>query len=423
MSSLGDPHLKYPVVHVAGTSGKGSVCTFVAGICSAAGLKTGSHLTPYLQSPLEKLIVDDELAAMEEFVGLVDWFKSREASRSAGGWASEASYGAMWVALTCEYFRRRRVDIAIMEAGAGGLYDLTNVVEPLIAAVTSVGMDHVLSLGPTLADIARHKAGVFKAGIPAVAVDRGDDTLPMLKLRAEAVGAPFRAIRRERDYWSEALAGSRERLSYVGPNLEIMGAELGLVGPHQVDNAALAVAIADSLVDAGYPITQQSVEVGLAGARLPGRWEIVSDSPRIVLDGAHNTDKAMALAALLRTQNRRPLTLVMGMLGYKAVRGIVEALGPLADSVVATEPTVYMKAALSAPELAQMIESIGVEVSVRPDPVEALDLAVNSSGCDGLVCVTGSLYLVGQARERWYSQSAIALERTPYPNGGGATSD
>ena len=416
LRELGDPHRAYPVVHVAGTSGKGSVCTFVAGICRASGLETGSHLTPYLQTPLEKLVVNDRLADRGEFVELVDWFKGRHRWLRANGWRSEPRYGSTWVALTFEYFRRQNVDIAVIEAGAGGRYDLTNVVEPVVAAVTSVGLDHVLSLGPTLHDIAIHKAGVFKQGAPAIAIDTGDESFDDLKSCAVEAGAVFQSIRRGGDYWPDGATGTFSRLAYRGRNFEIGSADLGLAGAHQIENAAVACAIADALVDAGYPITQKSVEDGLTGARLPGRWEVVSDSPNIILDGAHNPDKAAALASALKTKKRgRRLALVVGVLGYKAVDGIVSELASVADFVVATEPTVYMKAPLAAADLGRIALSTGVEVAVLSDSSEALDAAVGWAGPDGIVCVTGSLYLVGQVRERWYPSSAINAQRTAFP--------
>ena len=416
LRELGDPHLAYPVVHVAGTSGKGSVCTFVAGVCRASGLKTGSHLTPYLQTPLEKLVVNDQLASREELVELVEWFERRRDSVRASGLVSEPRYGPTWVALTFEYFRRRNVDIAVIEAGAGGRYDLTNVVVPVVAAVTSVGLDHVLSLGPTVLDIARHKAGVFKQGAPAIAIDTGDDVLASLNRHAEEAGAVFQPIRPGVHFWPEAVTEGRDRLTYVGRNFSVRKAELGLLGAHQVENAAVACAIADAMADAGYPITQGSVEQGLAAARLPGRWETVSDSPNVVLDGAHNPDKAAALAAVLRERKRgRRLAVVVGVLGYKAAAEIVDELASAADLFLVTEPAVYRKASLSAVDLGRMARSTGVETLVRAKPLEALDAAVDWAGPDGMVCVTGSLYLVGQVRERWYLGREIDSQRTPYP--------
>ena len=416
LRELGDPHLAYPVVHVAGTSGKGSVCTFVAGICRASGLKTGSHLTPYLQTPLEKLVVNDQLASREELVELVEWFERRRDSARTPGLLSEPRYGPTWVALTFEYFRRRKVDIAVIEAGAGGRYDLTNVVVPVVAAVTSVGLDHVLSLGPTVLDIARHKAGVFKQGTPAIAIHTGDDVLASLKRHAGEAGAVFQPIRPGVDFWPEAVTGGRDRLTYLGRNFSVRKAELGLLGAHQVENAAVACAIADTMADAGYPITQGAVEQGLADARLQGRWETVSDSPNVVLDGAHNPDKAAALAAVLRAQGRgRRLAVVVGVLGYKAAAEIVDELASAADLFVATEPAVYRKASLPAVDLGRMARSTGVATLVRAKPLEALRAAVDWAGPDGMVCVTGSLYLVGQVRERWYPAREIDSQRTPYP--------
>ena len=416
LKDLGDPHLEYPVVHVAGTSGKGSVSTMVAAIVRSAGLRTGLHVTPYLQTPLEKLVVNDRLATPEEFWDLVEWFKSRIKGAAADGRTIEARYGSTWVALTFEYFRRAAVELAVIEAGAGGRYDLTNVVSPAVAAVTSVGLDHVLSLGPTIDDIADHKAGVFKKGVPAIAIDSGDRAFATLESRALSVGAIFRPVRPGIDYWPVSGDPRWPRLTYRGRNFEVTAAEIGLRGAHQVDNGAVACAIADVLVDEGYPISQTSVLAGLRRATLAGRLEILRGAPEIVLDGAHNPDKAAALASALEAlRDGRRLSLVLGVLGYKSANGIVAELAQVADFIVVTEPRVYMKAALPAEELGRIVKSVGVRFAVRPNSDDAFETAVEWAGPNGVVCVSGSLYLVGNLRERWYPSSAISLQSTQWP--------
>ena len=416
LKDLGDPHLEYQVVHVAGTSGKGSVSTMVAAIARFAGLRTGLHVTPYLQTPLEKLVVDDRLTTPEEFWDLVEWFKSRIRDAAADGRTVDARYGSTWVALTFEYFRRAAVELAVIEAGAGGRYDLTNVVRPTVAAVTSVGFDHVLSLGPTIDDIADHKAGVFKEGVPAIAIDSDDRAFATLESRALSVGAIFRPVRPGIDYWPAPGDGQWPRLTYKGRNFEVTAAEIGLRGAHQVDNGAVACAIADVLVEEGYPISHSSVLAGLKRAILPGRLEILEGAPEIVLDGAHNPDKAAALAsALVALREGRRLALVLGVLGYKSANGIVAELAPAADFIVATEPRVYMKAALPAEELGQIVKSTGVRFAVRPNSDDAFETAAEWAGPNGVVCVSGSLYLVGNIRERWYPSSAISLQSTQWP--------
>lgn len=416
--ALGDPQAFYPVVHIAGTSGKGSVCAFVASICGAAGLRTGWHLSPYLQSPLEKLGVGERLASPEEFCDLVEWIRSRNVVFQTSEPELQPRYGSAWIALTFEYFRRNAVDLAVVETGVGGRFDLTNVVRPVVAAVTSVGLDHLATLGPTLADVAYHKAGVFKPGVPAIAIDRNDAATARLLAHAANAGAGLRLLREGADFYGERMDGDWPSLHYHGHCLHVDGVQLGLQGIHQLHNAAVACAVAEVLADLGYPITSSAVATGLRRARLAGRFEVLGERPPVVLDGAHNPDKAAALAASLKEFRRgRRLALVLGVLGYKSVEDIVDWLTPLADFIVATEPTVYQKASLPAAELMTLLRARGLPAAFEPDPSRALDLARGWAGPDNLVCVTGSLYLVGQIRERWYSSDRIALEGTSWPTG------
>ena len=412
--ALGEPQRGYPIAHIAGTSGKGSVSAMVAAVSGAAGLRVGVHMTPYLQSPLEKLAVGERLATPEEFVELVAWIRSRLEALEGDDPDFAPRYGSAWVALTFEFFRRRQVDLTVLEAGVGGRFDLTNVVLPAVAAVTSIGKDHLTSLGPTVEDVAHHKGGVFKPGVPAVAIERPGVEYAILKRCALEAGAPLSPLREGVEFVGSG--GLEPSFSYRGVNLEVRDVPLGLKGAHQIQNAAVASAVCDSLAGSGFPLTDEALRAGLAGVRLPGRWEVVERAPEVILDGAHNPDKAAALrAALLERRRGRRLALVLGVLGYKAAGEIVAGIVPGVDLVVATEPHVYEKAPTPARELAALARRHGVKVAVRPDPLQALDAALDFAGRDGLVCVTGSLYLVGQVRNRWFPAEEIALQGTSWP--------
>lgn len=407
----GRPDRSYPVVHIAGTSGKGSVSTFVDAICREAGIASGLHTTPYLQTPLEKLISRGRMVTPREFQELVDWVLGLQDELVARDPDHEARYGSSWVALTLEYFRRVGVELAILEAGAGGRFDLTNAVEPLVTAVTSVGRDHEKTLGPTIRDIAWHKAGIFKASAPAIMLETRTDVLEVLLREAERVGARTRVLREDVDF-----SRDQDGLTFRGERIRFEACKPGMVGRHQLDNAAVAAAIADELMLAGFAITAGDVVRGLQRARMPGRLEKVADGPAVYLDGAHNRDKAVALAgSLAELLDGRRLVLVLGVLGYKSVPEVAAPLATLAGRVVVTEPVVHMKRALPAPELKAIVGRHCAAVESEPDPLTAVRIALAGADDDDLVCVAGSMYLVGNLRSMWYPTERIIEAGTSWP--------
>jgi dihydrofolate synthase/folylpolyglutamate synthase len=426
LAFLGDPQDAYPIVHVGGTSGKGSTATAIAAILDAAGYRTGLHTSPYLQAATEKIQVDRRLIGADAFADRVD-----EVLDAAEGWgrAEEVrlSYGEAWVALMALHFARERVEVAVVEVGAGGRFDLTNVVRPAVSVVTSVGLDHTVTLGPTIPEIAWHKAGIIKSGAPAVTAVL--DPVALTPLVAEAAlagttlervvpGETFDVVRAEpaRTVW-------RERRSEA--------AELPAPpGRFQATNAATAVAAVRLLTDRGFAVTDEAIARGLAVARLPGRVETMPtepEEPRVVLDGAHNPQKVGALAAdldllLPREPGGRRL-LVLGVVEAKAHAEIAAAIVPLVDAIVVTSPGVTGKPGLPAETLAASIRATGFAgpLEIESAPPDALARALGMATEPGdAVLVTGSLYLVGRARERWFPEREIVLQRTPWPGASGA---
>ena len=385
LTRLGNPQDAVRYVHVGGTSGKGSVAAKVAAGLTASGLVTGLHCTPYLQTVLEKFECDGLLARPAELVELVEWIRPHVDAFEAEEPGGSPTYGMVCVALTLEFFRRRGVDVAVMEVGAGGRFDLTNVVQPELAIVTSVGADHLKSLGGTLENVAWHKAGIFKRGAIAMTGSIPDVARATLRAEANAIGIPL---------------------------VEISGSSQDF----RETNSALAEAVLTGLADRGFPISDRSREV-VSRTGLAGRFERMPDHRAVYLDGAHNRDKAQALATLLEKRDLgKPTIGVVGLVGYRSALDVLAGLLPQIDHWVATEPQVHGKQALPVSEVA----SAGAELGRPPacqaaQPKTALEAAIDLAGPDGTVVCAGSVYLAGNLRALWYPTEAIERQGTMWP--------
>ncbi len=397
LAFLGNPHQQFPVVHVGGTSGKGSTATAIAAVLTAAGYRTGLHLSPYLQVATEKLQLNGRLIAPDTFADLVT-----EILAAADAWSLRSgerlSYGEAWFALLATYFAAERVDMAVIEVGAGGRFDLTNVVYPVVSVITSVGLDHMDTLGPTIREIAWHKAGIIKPGAPVVTPVHDPEALDPILSEARLTG-------------SEVI--------HVVPTDQAPSP--GMASAFQQANAATAVATIRALTRQGFAVPDPAIADGLASAHLPGRLETVQEAPRVILDGAHNAQKAAALAAALpavQTQ-QRPMILVLGVLESKDNQAILAPLLPHAAELILTRPRVYAKPGRDPQTLAAAARNAGFAGSmmVVDEPEEAIAVALERAAApaSATILVTGSLYLVGNVRARWYSDEEIVLQRTPWP--------
>lgn len=418
LPELGQPQKAYGAVHVAGTSGKGSVCTMVAEILRAAGVRTGLHVSPYLQVSTEKLWVDGRYASAEELAELVAWIRPHcEAIR--GPWTP--LHGMASVAVCLEHFRGRGVELAVMETGVGGRSDLTNVMQTRVALVTGVGWDHVKTLGPTLEDIAEHKAGIIKTGCRAVVFDGGKSPARAAAERqAAAVGAPLRVVR-PGQWRGELSPDGTVHLSFSGRYLRLHRVPLGLAGAFQAQNAALALCAVEELYPDGGPVDAEAARRGLSQARIPGRLERIpaarSGACPVLLDGAHNPDKLAAMLGavdgLLPAGAR--LHVVYGGLASRAPDAALCRLARRAQTFVVTEPRVYQKKARPTAEIAAVARDAAGSTVEQPDPARAVALALDAAGPGDLVLVTGSLYLCGEVRGLWYPPEQVVAEGTSWP--------
>ena len=428
LAHLGDPHLRYPVIHITGTSGKGSTSTAVARILHAAGLRVGLHTSPYLQSPTEKLQLDDRLVGPDRFGDLVATVLAAHERWMADGNVS-LTYGEIWVALVMVAFAEDAVDVGVIEVGAGGRFDLTNIVRPAVTTITSVGIDHVVTLGSTIAEIAWHKAGIIKPGAPVITAV--DDPVALTTIEREAVSAGV-SITRVREGIDWRLIGSgldgTEWEDLSGPGVATRYP--AVPGRYQAGNAAVALATARAFA-AGHAVRlpDDAIRTGLRAGRIPGRFEVITgdgEQPTVVLDGAHNPQKVGALVASVAdlAAANDGLVVVLGALEAKQIDEMVTTIAPVAGTIIATSPRVLAKAGADADALADVIIRSGFPGTViaEPDPTRALDRAVDLAGPAGMVLVTGSLYLIGNIRGRWYPDDEITLQQTPWPTRRGSSS-
>lgn len=373
---LGDPDRRMKIVLIAGTKGKGSTAAFLASILHAAGVRAGLFTSPHLQVFRERVRVDGAMLSDTEFeraIGRLRPIVTR--LRRAHPAAGDPTTFELTLALALREFAERGCTVAVVEVGLGGRLDATNALDPAVSVLTPVSYDHTAILGRSLAAIATEKAGILRAGRPAVIAAQRPAASAAIRRACRAVGADCPTMR--------ALDSH---------------ADVALSGAHQRENAALALSATHALATAGVAIPERAYADGLRRAVWPGRFERVRGRPAIVLDGAHNDASAVALARALRAERRgRPLVLVVGINTDKDARAVLRPLARIASAIVATRSS-NPRAAESADMARTAARVTRRRVEIAPDVATALATARERAGAAGLVCVTGSLALVGDAR-------------------------
>ncbi|HVL86794.1 MAG TPA: folylpolyglutamate synthase/dihydrofolate synthase family protein [Candidatus Thermoplasmatota archaeon] len=388
LSELGHPDRAYPIVHVGGTNGKGSVCAFLDATLRASGRRTGLYTSPHLVDFSERIQVDGAPIAPAVFAGRMEAIlPAFEAARSRVG---EVTYFELLTALALHHFREERVEAAVVEVGIGGRLDATNAIaRPAATVITNVTLEHTDVLGPDVPSIAREKAGILKPGVPLATAARGY-ALAVLADAARGVGAPVRhvdelALRPE----GGTLDGQRFTARWGGKRRLF---STRLLGDHQVENAGLAMLALEGARSA-LPVDGEALAAGLARARWPGRLDVCDRDPLTLLDGAHNPDAAARLGAFLDRYELSPAVLVLGILKDKDVDSVLERLVPRGSRLVAS--TAPGPRGLPAAELAARTRG-RIATDVVEDPRLALDQARRLARSDGgTVVATGSLYFVG----------------------------
>ena len=396
LEMLDFPDRRYPTIHVAGSKGKGSTSAALDSILRASGYRVGLYTTPHLHTFRERIQIDGAPISEAEFgllTGEIIPLNERVAKEHPD-WGEATAFEASTV-LAFLAFARAGVNAAVIEVGLGGRLDATNVITPVVSVITSISLDHVSILGNTLEEIATEKAGIIKPDRPVISADQPPEATTTLQRIADERGS--RLLLGGRDWHA---SGTTRDFDVTGPSGTIDHLSFGLAGQHQIENAGLAVTVARELVGRGFRIPDESLRAGLADVSWPGRFEIGRTDPVVVLDGAHNVDSARRLAETLSEEfPGRKVHLIVGIARDKDVPGMLAHLVPLAASVTATASR---SPRASDPEsLVDAINEINPLISAASvtNVSQALDHLVSSLGPDEVICVTGSLYVVAEARE------------------------
>jgi len=395
LASLGNPQESFPSVLIAGTKGKGSTAAILSSSLKAQGHRVGLYTSPHLSSFAERIRINSQPIPEQAFADLIEELKPKLHPHG------ETNFRTVFEILTAMaflYFQRQKADFAVLEVGLGGRLDSTNVVNPLVSVITSLSFDHTETLGNTLLKIAAEKAGIIKRGsLVANAPQRSSAQKVIERAVREHHGILFQ-VGREVRYERLPLVGNYERFHLEGSFGSLQGLRLPLFGEHQVVNAATAYAAVLGLRMQGIEVGDKAVRQGFAFVEWPGRFEVVSKRPYVVLDGAHNEESARRLVQTVKERfpGRRVIP-VIGISSNKNIPGILKALTPLAEAIIVTR---FDNPRAADPEaIANIVKSKGKPVSLTPNTREALDLAHSLAGKEDVILITGSLYLVGEMRD------------------------
>ncbi|MEW6002720.1 MAG: folylpolyglutamate synthase/dihydrofolate synthase family protein [Nitrospirota bacterium] len=412
MSAFGNPHESFTSIHIAGTNGKGSTSAIIANLLRTAGFKVGLFTSPHLVSFTERITVDGEEIKEEDVAGLTDEIRGKISNFSP-------TFFEVVTSMAFLYFKKKKIDVGVIEVGMGGRLDATNIIKPEVSVITSVSHDHREFLGNTLKEIANEKAGIIKEGIPVVTSHQEAEAMEIIEKRAKgknallfAFGRDFSSILKREDlsglyfdYYDFSHNSSRNLSRFTIPELY-----LPLLGEYQIQNASVGIKAVTVFLNKKSifpsPNEEKIVKLignGLATTRWPGRLEFIKKDPPILVDGAHNPAAASALSGVLKKifLNRfKRIIIVLGILGDKDIEGIMRPLLPLASEIIFTVPD-YERAASPA-RLSEVAASLGFLNVQRASTVrEAVKMAMEASVLtpDSLIVITGSFYTIGEAKE------------------------
>jgi len=409
LSLLGNPHRKIHTVHIAGTKGKGSTATMLAKMLESNGYNVGLYTSPHVVHLHERIMVNSEMIAASAMLGLLNRIYAPVEKMSK---SDPPTFFEIMTALAFMYFVDKEVDIGVIETGLGGRLDSTNVVEPEVVGITSLSIDHQQQLGDTIDSIAKEKAGIFKRGVPAITVQQEPTAMQVLKSHAAAVKAPLSVTGGDIDF-SHRFETSREhgphtRICLTTPTSKFEHLRVPLHGTHQAINCGLALAMLDKLKASGYEIDNEKAAKGLYGVSLSGRMEMICDDPRIMIDAAHNAASIRALIhAIGQNIPYDSMVVIFGCNSDKDVGGMLRELQYGADKVIFTRSN--SARAISPEDLAEMYTEIcGKMCQTAVSLGEALGLARSAVSREDLICITGSFYLIGQAKMRFQASQAIS---------------
>ncbi len=386
LKRLGNPEKSLRCIHVAGTNGKGTVCSFLASVLKAAGYKTGLYTSPYIVDFRERIRVDGEMISENDLNEVTETVKAEiEKLRNEDIIITE--FEAVTAAAFL-YYKNMGCDFVVLETGLGGRFDATNVIErPLASVIVSISLDHVNILGNTISDIAYEKCGIIKTGCPVVTNSaQPSDALKMIKEQSEMRNsslsvADVSAVR----VLSESIKGSE--IFYGGRSVFVP-----FTGKHQRENCITALTVIDLLKEQGIAISENAVREGISKTRNPARCEVVSEKPLVILDGCHNEDSAKALCSVMESHLKgKKITALMGMMADKDIDKVLSLMLPYFEKVYTVTPS--NPRAMDRDELCEKIKKLGTDAESIDFSKDIIGKLIESTGEDGVLIVCGSLYL------------------------------
>lgn len=391
MRGLGHPQTSYRCVHVAGTNGKGSTSSFIASVLSEAGFKVGLYTSPHLVRFNERIQINGIPIAD------ADLLEAAEAVRSVYAQSDPPTFFEAATAMAFHYFAARAVDWAVVETGMGGRYDATNIIQPEVSVITNIGIEHTEFLGNTVAEIAGEKAGIIKSGANVVTGAQQHEALSVIEKVAREKAVSLYRFGKEISILRDQSQAS-SLISYIGPARKWSGVSVGLLGNHQFTNAALALGALELLLDKGVMIPDAAVYSGIKQTHWPGRLEIVSKEPTVIMDGAHNPAAVQLLKEFLDSDAlpRKRLFWVLGILGDKDWKFMLSTLLSPEDRVFLARPD--QERAADPNRMSAYAKSLCDHVDVILNLPAAIDKAMQEACPQDLICITGSLYTVGEAK-------------------------
>lgn len=410
MDLLGNPHKSFPSVHVAGTKGKGSTCSFIATAMQAAGYKVGLYTSPHLVDFRERIIINGQWISKEDLVSLTNDL------RPLTEIVKDATTFELTTALAFLYFKQQKVDLAVLEVGLGGRLDATNVVDPLVSVITPVSYDHMAVLGDTLTEIAYEKGGIIKPGVPVVISPQVDEAMIELVLLATERKSPFTQVEKAFNYHEISHTLSAQKIQVLrtdSPDASKpeslactqLKLSLPLLGRHQMENAVTALAALDELKRAGFKLNRRAVQRGFRQVFWPTRFELLRRKPPVVIDSAHNGDSMQRLVETLDEYfPSKEFILIFGASADKEFDSMLKFILPRVETVVATQ-SIHPRAA-DADELKNIIEPYGKPTIAFRRMEEALPEALRLAGKQKGIIVTGSIFIAAAARVVWAEMKA-----------------
>jgi dihydrofolate synthase/folylpolyglutamate synthase len=410
LEALGNPHQSYKTIHIAGTKGKGSTCHMLAAMLRSAGFKVGLYTSPHLLNLRERICVSGEHISEEQFALLM---KRIEVAMKKLG-ANKPTFFEILTAMGFSHFADQQVDIAVIETGLGGRLDSTNVITPEVTAITNISYDHMAVLGNSLSKIAEEKAGIFKKDIPALSCLQEPEVASTLSRIAQQVHAPLEFVGTDIEFSHRfevtRPAGPHVRVSLTTQRSHFEHLTVPLIGEHQAVNCGLALAILDKLKARGLQFSDTKAVSGLHEVNLPGRIETVWQDPRVIIDGAHN---AASVKALFRGISQYipydSMVVIFGCNCDKDIDGMLEQVSLGADKVIFTRSHNNPKSASPDELSARYVDRFGKMAQATETFSEAMDIATRAISREDLVAVTGSFYLIGEAKRFFMGRTAQAL--------------